>query len=189
MGFSANDLRPGMVIDHDGHLWQCLESVHKTPGNLRAFVQAKMRNIKQGTQKEFRFSSTEDLNKIDLRDRTAQFLYEADGNYNFMDTESFDQFFLSSELLGENVGYIQPEMKLQITFFDETPLSVKLPRTMAFTIIEAEPNMKSATATSSYKMAKIETGKTVKVPQFIETGERIIVDTETGNYLERAKDR
>ncbi len=189
MGFSANDLRPGHVIDHDGHLWQCLESVHKTPGNLRAFVQAKMRNIKQGTQKDFRFSSTEELNRIDLRERPAQFLYVSDGMYNFMDTETYDQFFLSKELLGDNIGYMLPEMTIQITFFDETPLSVKLPRTMAFNIIEAEPNMKSATATSSYKIAKIETGTTVKVPQFIEVGDRIIVDTENGNYLERAKDK
>lgn len=189
MGFSANELRPGNVIDHEGQLWLCLESVHKTPGNLRAFVQAKMRNIKQGNQKDFRFSSTEDLVRVDLRERAAQFLYEQDSIYNFMDTETYDQFTLSKDLLGESVWYLLPEMTVQITFFDETPLSVKLPRTMAFDVIEAEPNMKSSTATSSYKTAKIQTGKAVKVPQFVETGDRIIVDTESGDYLERAKNR
>ncbi len=189
MGFSANDLRPGMVIDYDKTLWLCLESIHKTPGNLRAFVQAKMRNIKLGTQKEFRFSSTESLEKIDLMEREAQFLYEADGEYNFMDTKTYDQFILSKEVLAGKLGFMIPEMKLQITFNEETPLSVKLPRTMNFSIVEAEPNMKSSTATSSYKQAKTETGMTVKVPQFVEVGDRITIDTESGAYLERAKEK
>lgn len=189
MSISANQLRPGNVINHDGFLWQCIESIHKTPGNLRAFVQAKMRNIINGSQKEFRFSSTEMLDKVDLRERPAQYLYNEGEQYHFMDNENYEQFFLTKELLGDAVGYLLPETVVQITFYEEKPLGVKMPRTMSFNVIDAEPNMKSSTATSSYKNATIETGVVVKVPQFIESGERITIDTETGSYLERAKDK
>jgi len=186
MGVSANQLKPGMVIDHDGKLWQCLQSIHKTPGNLRAFVQAKMRNVRDGTQKEFRFSSTENLNRVDLREREMQFLFADTEFYNFMDTESFDQIQLSTATLGDSVNYLLPDSKIKVTFFDESPIGVALPNVMEFEIVEAEPGLKTATASASFKNAKIATGMSVKVPQFIDAGERIRIDTSTGEYLERA---
>lgn len=184
---NANQLRPGFVIQYEGDLWICLESVHKTPGNLRAFIQAKLRKVKDGSQKEFRFASTDDLDRVSLIERPAQFLYNEDNDYHFMDTANYEQFALSGDMLGDKRGYLLPNTEVAITFFEEKAIGVKLPTTLEFNIIEAEPNMKSATATSSYKTAKIETGVAVKVPQFIESGERIVVNTETGEYMERAK--
>lgn len=187
MTISANQLRPGIVIQQEGILWQCLESVHKTPGNLRAFVQAKMRNVQTGVQKEFRYSSTEMLDRVLLRERASQYLYIEGGHYYFMDSENFEQFPLSTEVLGDAVGFLLPDAQVNITFFEDKPIGLRLPQTLVFTVIEAEPGMKAATASASYKNAKIETGKTVRVPQFVDAGDKIVVNTETGDYVERAK--
>lgn len=188
MTISANQLRPGTVVEYEGKLWQCLQSIHKTPGNLRAFVQAKMRSVRDGTQKEFRFASTEMLQRVDLRQRPMQFLYSEGDLYFFMDQENYEQTQLGKDMLGDAVGYLLPEAIVQVTFYEETPIGVELPKTIDFLVIEAEPNMKSATATSSYKNAKIETGVNVQVPQFIEVGNKITINTETGEYMSRAKD-
>lgn len=183
---SANQLKPGNVIEHEGKLWQCLASVHKTPGNLRAFVQAKMRGVLDGIQKEFRFSSTETLERVSLRDRPMQYLY-ADGDFfHFMDTNDYEQVQLSRGLLGDSINYLLPDAQVKVTFYEDKPIGLALPATMAFKIIEAEPGMKSATASASFKNAKIETGVTVRVPQFIDVGDRIVVDTTTGEYIERS---
>ncbi len=182
---TSNQLKPGTVIEFEGHLWQCLSSVHKTPGNLRAFVQAKMRRVQDGIQKEFRFSSTETLNRVSLRERPMQYLY-ADGDFfNFMDTENYEQVQLSRELLGDSINYLLPDAQVKVTFHEEKALGLALPMTMVFNIIEAEPGMKSATASASFKNAKIDTGLGVKVPQFIDVGDRIVVDTTSGEYVER----
>ena len=186
MPISANQLKPGMVINYDNKLWVCLQSVHKTPGNLRAFVQAKLRDVQSGSQKEFRFASTEMLERVSLIEREMQFLYKDDEFYNFMDTQNFEQIQLSAQMLGDSVNYLLPESKVKVTFHEEKALGLALPPTMIFKVIEAEPGMKTATATASYKNAKIETGLNVQVPQFIDAGERIVVDTTTGDYMERA---
>lgn len=185
MPISANQLKPGMVILYENVLWQCLQSVHKTPGNLRAFVQAKLRNVKAGTQKEFRFSSTEMLERVSLIEREMQYLYD-DGEFlNFMDTENYEQLQLSKEMVGDAVHYLLPDSKIKVTFYDESPIGVALPPTMVFKIVSAEPGIKTATATASYKNATIETGLEIKVPQFIDEGERVLIDTTTGDYMER----
>lgn len=187
MGFSANQLRPGMVIEYEGALWQCLEAQHRTPGNKRAFMQAKMRNVEDGLQKEFRFSSTDVLERAILRERQMQFLYKEGDFYNFMDTENYEQIQLGEDAIGTSANFLMPDAVVTVTLYEEKPLGVKLPSSMIFTVTEAEPGMKTATASASKKNAKIETGMTVKVPQFIEIGEKIIINTETGEYLERAK--
>lgn len=189
MSISANQLRPGNIIQHDGKLWLCLESVHKTPGNLRAFIQAKMRGVKDGVQKEFRFSSTEMLDRVSLRERAMQFLYVDGDFYNFMDNENYEQVHLSKDLVGEAANYLLPDAQVKVTFFEESPIGIALPPAMDFTVIEAEPGMKTATASASYKNAKIETGVAVKVPQFVEAGDRITINPATGEYLERAKNK
>ncbi|MDO8518561.1 MAG: elongation factor P [Deltaproteobacteria bacterium] len=186
MNISATQLRPGTVVQHDGKLWQCLQAIHKTPGNLRAFVQAKMRSVVDGVQKEFRFSSTETLEKVSLRERPMQFLY-ADEFYHFMDSENFEQIQLSPELLGDAVKYLLPETVVKVTFHEELAIGVVLPKSMTFTVIEADPGMRTASASSSFKNAKIETGVVVQVPQFVSSGDRIVIDTESGEYSERAK--
>lgn len=186
MSLSANQLKPGMVIQHDGQLWQCLQSVHKTPGNLRAFVQAKMRSIQSGAQKEFRFSSTETLERVHLRERPMQYLYSDDDFYHFMDTENYEQAQINREMLGDSINYLLPDAQVKVTFHEAKPIGLVLPPNMVFKVIEAEPGIKSATASASYKLAKIETGLSVKVPQFVEGGDRIVVDTTSGEYVERA---
>lgn len=186
MGFSANQLRVGMIIEYEGVLWQCLSAEHRTPGNKRAFMQAKMRNVLEGHQKEFRFSATETLERATLKEKSMQFLY-ADGDlFHFMDTTNYEQIQIGRDQMGNTTSYLLPETQVEISFYDERPIGVRLPQSMTFKVIEAEPNMKSATATSSFKNAKIETGLPVKVPQFVEEGDSIIISTETGDYLERA---
>lgn len=187
MGISANQLRPGTVIEYEGTIWQCLEAQHRTPGNKRAFMQAKMRNIKDGTQKEFKFSSTEGLERVSLFERPAQFLYSDDQYFHFMDKENFEQIQLNREILGIAASFLLPDAEIKIAYCEERPLGIVLPMTMTFTVTEAEPGMKSATASASYKNATIETGMVVKVPQFVQAGDRIIIKTETGEYHERAK--
>ncbi|MBI4411560.1 MAG: elongation factor P [Deltaproteobacteria bacterium] len=189
MSISANQLRPGNIIEYDGKLWLCLESVHKTPGNLRAFIQAKLRSVKDGVQKEFRFSSTEMLEKVSLRERPMQFLYVDGDFYNFMDSENYEQVHLSKSLVGEAANYLLPDAQVKVTFFEESPIGIALPTTLDFTVIEADPGMKTATASASYKNAKIETGVTIKVPQFVTAGDRITISPATGEYVERAKSK
>lgn len=182
----ANKLRPGTVLNHEGHLWLCLESTHRTPGNKRAFVQAKMRNIKDGSQKDFKFGSTEALDQISLRTKEMQFVYSDDA-FHFMDLQTYDQISINASMVGQAANYLLPETKVQITFHEETPIGLQLPQKMEFKVTQTDPGMKSATATASYKTAKIETGLNIQVPQFIQEGEKIVVSTETGDYVERAK--
>ena len=188
MSFSANQLRPGMVIQHEGKLWQCLEAQHRTPGNKRAFMQAKLRNLKDGTQKEFKLASDETLEQVSLRERPMQFLYADDDFYHFMDSANYEQIQLNREVLGEKAHFLLPETLVKIIFHEETAIGINLPQTMTFKVIEADPGMKTASASASYKNAKIETGFAIKVPQFVEAGDRIVVVTESGEYAERAKD-
>lgn len=187
MSIPANHLRQGMVIEYENGLWFCLEAQHRTPGNKRAFMQAKLRNIRDGTQKEFKLASDETLERVSLRERPMQFLYSDDDFYHFMDSENYEQVQLTREALGVKANFLLPESKVKITFHEDTAIGLSLPQTMTFKVIDADPGMKTATASSSYKNAKIETGVTVKVPQFVEAGDRIVVDTESGEYAERAK--
>lgn len=183
----GNELRKGNVILHEGKLWQCMEATHRTPGNLRAFVQAKMRNIKDGSQKEFRFASTEKLDQVDVFERKMQFLYADGDQYNFMDTENYEQIELTKEQIGDGSFYLQPDMVIGITFYEQTPISVKLPQTMIFEIVEADPEIKGATASASFKSAKLSNGMGIQVPQFVKVGDVVKINTETGEYQERVK--
>lgn len=187
MAYSANDLRPGHVIEYQDQLWHCLEAVHKTPGNKRAFVQAKLRSVKSGNQKDFKMASTEILERVSLVAKEGQFLYEDEAGYHFMDTESYEQYALTPAMVGEAKNYLLAEGKVSVTFYEGDPIGIELPQTLVFKVIEAEPNLRNATATAAYKNAVIETGLQVKVPPFIEVEESIIINTQTGEYVTRAK--
>lgn len=187
MAFTAHQLRPGMTIEFESRLWVCMDAVHKTPGNKRGFVQAKLRSILDGNQKDVKFSSTEVLERIELVTRAMQFLYEDGGQFYFMDTKNYEQVALSTELVGAGANYLLPDTNIEVTFHEEKAIGIKLPSSLEFKIIEAEPNMKSATASAQFKNAKIETGVSIKVPQFIEVGERVRINPETSEYIERAK--
>lgn len=183
----ASDLRPGMTVIIDGDLYRVAEAVHKTPGNLRAFIQAKMVRMKDGIQKESRFASNDEIEKAVMESHEMQFLYKGQGEYHFMNTENYEQISLNEENLGNGAHYLLPNTVVQITFCEGKPVGVALPPSMDFEVIEAEPGMRTATASASYKNAKIETGHVIKVPQFVSTGDHIKVNPNTDQYIERAK--
>ena len=180
-------MRPGNVVVMDGELYKVVEAIHKTPGNLRAFIQAKLMRLKDGVQKEQRLASTDDIEKAILEPRSMQYLYKDSEGYHFMDTTNYEQTFLSEAQLGGSAPYLLPESLLVVTYHNDQPIGVALPQSMEFKVIEAEPGMRTATASASYKTAKIETGHAIKVPQFVCVGDVVRVNTTTGEYLDRVK--
>lgn len=187
MNISGNELRKGDVILLENKLYMCLKSEHRTPGNLRAFIQAVMRNVIDGVRKDFRFSSTESLNRVDLFNREMQFLYADGDTYHFMDTENYEQIEINAELLGDKAVYLSPEMKISVCFYESKPITIELPQTMEFEITSADPEIKGATASASKKNATLSNGLNVQVPQFVNSGDKVKINTETGEYLERVK--
>jgi elongation factor P len=182
----ATQIRPGMVIKFNGELYSIFSFVHRTPGNLRAFVQVKMRGLKSGSFAEHRFASTDAVEKVSLDDADMEFLYKDGTDYHFMNIENYEQIHLSEELLGDNVNYLTPQLKVKVTFFEERPISVELPPAIVMTVVETEPGIKSASVSNVGKPAIMETGLVVTVPPFIGQGEKIRVSTTDGEYLERA---
>lgn len=176
-----------MVVIIDGELYRCTDAVHKTPGNLRAFIQAKMVRMKDGIQKESRFASNDEIEKAVMESHEMQFLYKEQKDYHFMNTENYEQIALHEENLGNGAHYLLPNTVVQITFCEGKPVGVALPPSMEFEVIEAEPGIRTATASASFKNAKIETGHTIKVPQFVTVGDRIKVNPNTDQYIERGK--
>jgi len=183
----ANDIRRGMIIIHNGVPHRVMDFQHRTPGNLRAFVQAKLRNLRNGASSEVRFSSTENIERASLEEHEMEFLYSDPDMHHFMNTETYDQISLDSEALGEAINYLVAGTKIQVEFFEGQPMGVELPPAVELTVVETQPEMKGATASNSPKPAKLETGVTVQVPPFIKQGDRIRVDPAKGVYLERAK--
>lgn len=183
----ANDIRGGWVIDFEGRSYRVLSAEHRSPGNKRAFIQVKMVNIVDGTQREHKFGSTEEVEKLNVMTHSMQFLYSEGTHYHFMNTEDYEQTLLSAELLGNAVHYMQPESVVEVEYCEGKPVGLKLPPSMEFEVIEAEPSMKNATATTSFKQATISTGHQIKVPQFIVVGDWIKVNPSEDKYLERGK--
>ncbi len=182
----ANRIRPGTVIIFNGELCRVMSVTHLTPGNLRAMVQAKMRNIKTGVQFENRFRATEDVEIAFLEKHQMEYLYDDGERYHLMNTESFEQIEMDREMFGDAVHYLLPNTKIEVTFYEGSPIGVELPTTVVLKVTEAEPSVKKQTASSSYKKCVVETGLTVMVPPFVEAGDSIKISTETGEYLERA---
>lgn len=167
--------------------YRVLDFQHRTPGNLRAFVQAKLRNIRNGSSTEVRFSSTENIERAALEDHEMEYLYSDGDMYHFMNTETYDQIGLDNETLGDAMDYLVAGTKIKIQMFEGAPIGVELPPSVELTVVETPPELKGATASNSPKPAKLETGVTVQVPPFIKEGDRIRVDPSKGVYLERAR--
>jgi elongation factor P len=182
---SATELRAGMVVVHNGELHRAHSVIHKTPGNLRGFVQAKLRNMRSGSMNEHRFRSEDRIEKAQLDTQAMQYLYSDSEGHYFMNQETYDQVRLSDEVVGEAMKYLLPEAVIDVDFYEDNPISVELPTTVNLKIVETEPGMKGATASASYKPAKLETGLVVQVPQFVESGIVIKIDTRDDSYLER----
>ncbi len=186
MAIPATQLRPGMVIKHNNDLHAVFSVEHRTPGNLRAFIQAKLRNLRTGAMYEHRFRSADAIDKVTVDELEMEYLYNDGDSYYFMNTENYEQTHLTKEILGDAVDYLIPNLQIKIEFFDGKAVGVELPQTVELTVVETEPGLKSATATNVMKPAKTETGLVVQVPPFINQGEKIRVDTSEGAYLSRA---
>ena len=175
-----------MVIKFNNVLHSVLAATHRTPGNLRAFVQVKMRNLGNGSSFEHRYASTDNVDRVSLDEQEMEYLYAEREDYYFMNTESYEQIHLSNELLGDAVSYLIPNLKVSVTFYEGNPISVELPATVDLKVVETEPGLKGATVSNVGKPAKMETGLVVNVPAFIDEGELIRVSTTNGSYMARA---
>jgi len=187
MAIPATQLRPGMIIKHNQELHAVFSVEHRTPGNLRAFIQAKLRNVRTGAMFEHRFRSADAVEKVVVDETEMEYLYNDGSNYYFMNTETYDQIHLTQDALGETVDYLTPNLKITVELYEGRAIGVELPQTVDMQVVETEPGLRSATASSVTKPAKLETGLVVQVPAFINQGERIRIDTAEGIYLERAK--
>jgi elongation factor P len=184
---STSDLRNGLVIKYNGELHVVVHWEHRTPGNLRAFYQVKMKNLKNGKMIENRFRSGETLDVVRLETRNFQYLYHDGSGYVFMDTSNYDQVSIPDDILGEQSAFLKEGESAQIMFDGEKPISIEIPPHVNLKVIEAPPGVKGDTATSGTKPVKVETGATINAPLFINEGDVIKVDTRTGEYLERVK--
>jgi len=183
---TSTQLRPGMVIKFNNELYSIFKMEHRTPGNLRGFVQVKMRSLRSGSMTEHRFSSEDRVERASLDEHEMEYLYDDGEYYYFMDTENFEQMHLTREILGDSVDYLIPQLKVNIEFYEGKPISVELPPTVDLKVVKTEPGLKGASVSNVTKAAKLETGLVVQVPPFIIEGERIRVSTSEGTYQERA---
>src|SRR5882724_10819448 len=183
---AATQLRSGMIVKFNNELHSVFSMVHRTPGNLRGFVQAKMRNLRSGAMIEHRFSSEDKVERAIMDEVEMEYLYDDGENYYFMNTENYEQTHLPKDLLGDAVDYLIPQLKVKVEFYEGKPMSVELPATVDLTVMETEPGLKGATVSNVTKPAKMETGLVVQVPPFIVEGEKIRVNTSEGTYQERA---
>jgi elongation factor P len=186
MAIPATQMRPGMIIKHNNDLHLVFSVEHRTPGNLRAFIQAKLRNVRTGAMFVERFRSPDPIERVIVDEIPMDFLYNDGDDYYFMNTENYEQTHLKRDTLGDAVEYLIPNLQIKVSFHDGKAVGIELPQTVELTVVETEPGLKSATASSVTKPAKTETGLVVYVPPFINEGEKIRVDTAEGAYLSRA---
>jgi elongation factor P len=186
MSIPATQMRPGMIIKHKDQLHLVFKVEHRTPGNLRAFIQAKLRNLKSGAMFEERFRSADAIDKVVVDEVSMEFLYADGDDYYFMNPVDYEQTVLKGSTLGDAIEYLTPNLQIKVSYHDGQAVGIDLPASVELTVVETEPGLKSATASSVSKPAKTETGLVVQVPAFINEGEKIRVDTSEGAYLSRA---
>src|SRR5580658_3665237 len=177
MAIPATQMRPGMIIKHNNDLHTVFSVEHRTPGNLRAFIQAKLRNVRTGAMFVERFRSPDPIDRVHVDSIKMEFLYNDGDDYYFMDQKTFEQTPLKHDTLGDAVEYLTPNLLIEVSFHDGKPVGIELPSFVEMTVVETEPGIKSATT---------ETGLVVQVPPFINEGEKIRVDTAEGAYMSRA---
>ncbi len=182
----ATRLKKGMLVKMEQDLFRVLELQHVTPGNLRGFVRVKFRNIRSGALADQKLRSEDSVERATLDEREMQYLYKDGEDYYFMDTSSYEQIHISSEALGDSVNYLKAEMTISVEFYGTEPVGIELPQSVDLKVLDTAPGIKGATASNQVKPATLETGLVVSVPPFINTGDTIRVNTETGEYLARA---
>jgi elongation factor P len=182
----ATRMRKGMLIKIENDLYRVLELQHVTPGNLRGFVRAKFRNIRSGTLSDQKLRSEDFVERAMLDEKRMQYMYSSGDDHYFMDTDTYDQVHISGEALGDSVNYLVPEMVISVEFYGEEPVGIELPQTVDLVVKDTVPAIKGATASAQLKPATLETGLVVQVPPFIAPGDKVRVNTETGEYQGRA---
>lgn len=183
---NATDMKKGMVIQHEGDLWKCLDTMHVTPGNWRGMVQATLRNLRTGAKHEMRFRSTDKIEPAFIEMKDMQFSYkDKAGFFVFMDTETYEEQHVSAADLDDKVSFLTEGLVVQMQVHEGTPVGIELPASVTLTITETTPGVRGDTVTNTRKEATLETGLVVKVPLFINQGEKVRVDTRTGEFMER----
>ena len=179
-------MKRGMLVKIGADLFRVLDLQHVTPGNLRGFVRVKFRNIRSGTLSDQKLRSEDTLDRATLEQKDMQFLYKDGDGFCFMDTSSYEQIHITAEALGDSVNYLKPEMTVEVEFYGSEAVGIELPQTVDLKVTDTVPGIKGATASNQIKPARLETGLVVNVPPFVNTGDKIRVNTETGEYLSRA---
>ncbi|HKU70507.1 MAG TPA: elongation factor P [Burkholderiales bacterium] len=183
----STEIRAGNLIEWEKRVWRVLKSHHvHVGGRGGAFMQVEMKDIESGTKRNERIRTEDKIERAHVDQRNMQYLYNDASGYVFMDQESFEQLTLPADFLEGQAGYLLPNTDVQINFHNDRPIGIQIPSTVVLTIVETEPNVKGGTATGSFKPAKTDTGVTVMVPQFVVEGEQVKVNTDTGEYIERA---
>ncbi|MGB9814094.1 MAG: elongation factor P [Thermovenabulum sp.] len=182
---STNDLRPGVTVEIDGEVYVVVEFQHVKPGKGAAFVRTKIKNVKTGQVFERNFRAGEKLNRAILERKTMQYLYETDGTYYFMDTQTYEQIPLTKEQLGDALKFLKENLEVMVVFYEGKAIGIELPTFVELKVVETEPGFRGDTATGGSKPATLETGAVVQVPLFVEIGDVIRIDTRTGEYLSR----
>src|SRR3977135_2980244 len=187
MSFPATQIRRGMVIVWENDPCRIVEFRHHTPGNLRAMVQAKLKNLRSGNSFEHRFRADDAIERANMETHELEFMYQGGDTYHFMNTENYDQMEIEDEVLGDNAQWMQSGMKIQAEYYNGKVIGIQLPNSLVLEVVDTAPVMKTATKTASTKPAKLENGVTINVPEFVSTGEKVRVNPNTGEYMDRAK--
>jgi elongation factor P len=183
----ATQLRPGMVIQHEGQLFTVFSVDHRTPGNKRGSMQTRMKNLRSGTMIDYRFRAEEFVDRAILDEVEFEYLYNEGDEFHFMNTQTYEQMQMTREELGETVYYLIPNTTVKIEFFEEKPIGVDLPDTMELKVLDTEPTLQKATASAVMKPATLETGLVIQVPPFVNSGDRVKVDTTEARYVQRVE--
>jgi elongation factor P len=183
----ATQLRPGMIIRHEGDLYTIFSVDHRTPGNKRGAMQTKMRSLRSGSIVDYRFRAEEFVERAILDEVEFEFLYSDAEGQHFMNVQSYEQINLTKELLGDAVDYLIPNLPVKVEFYEGKPIGILLPDTIDMTVVDTEPSIQKATASAVMKPAKLETGLVVNVPPFVGNGDKIKVDTSEGRYIQRVQ--
>jgi elongation factor P len=183
----ATQLRPGMIIQHEGELYAIFSVDHRTPGNKRGAMQTRMRNLRTGSIVDYKFRAEDSVERAIVDEIDYEYLYSDTEGHHFMNTESFEQMALGRDILGDAVDYLTPNLAVKLEFYDSKPIGVQIPDIVDLAVVETEPGIQKATASSVMKPAKLETGLTIQVPPFINVGDKVRVDTSEGRYVQRAQ--
>ena len=181
----ASEMRPGMAVTMNGQLYICTKFAHVTPGNLRAFVQAKLKRISDGSIIENRLRSTEEIEQAFLDKREMEYIYSDSSGHVLMDSKTFDQITVPNEIIGDLIKFFKPNTMLTAMLNNGNVVSIEIPKTVELAVTETTPQPKGATATNQMKDAELETGLKTRVPPFVEVGDMVRINTEDGSYLSR----